>query len=87
MALDVLFQRLLPSLSIPKIFVQGVSHIAAPVQSPVTPRDLKLIVWGIQGPPFNPIWDISLSNLTYKVVFLVTIGPVQLVSELVVLSF
>lgn len=49
------------------LFVQGVSHVAPPVQPPITLEDLNLVLWTLQKLPFEPSRDSPISTLSCKV--------------------
>ncbi|XP_073437645.1 uncharacterized protein [Dendrobates tinctorius] len=85
-ALAILFQKDQASLPQVKTFLQGVAHVAPPHHSPIDPWDLNLVLGALQKAPFEPIQDIPLSLLSWKVAFLIAITSIRRVSELAALS-
>lgn len=85
-ALSVLFQRTLASRPPVKTFLQGVAHSVPPFRRPLEPWDLNLVLRALQVSPFEPLRDISLRFLSWKVAFLVAITSIRRVSELAALS-
>ncbi|XP_073401975.1 uncharacterized protein [Dendrobates tinctorius] len=69
-----------------KTFIQGVSHVTPPYRRPLEPWDLSLVLGALQEDPFEPLQDVSLTILSWKVVFLVAITSIRQVSELAALS-
>ncbi|XP_073404210.1 uncharacterized protein [Dendrobates tinctorius] len=84
-ALSILFQRDLAPLPQVITFLQGVAHVA-PHHSLIDPWDLNLVLGTLQKVPFEPIQDIPLSLLSWKVTFLIAITSFRRVSELAAFS-
>lgn len=59
-----------------KVFVQDVTHIVPPVNSPVSMSDLNLVLSVFLKPILEPIRDISLCSFTRKVAFRSTVCAV-----------
>ncbi|CAJ0941089.1 unnamed protein product [Ranitomeya imitator] len=85
-ALSVLFQRRIATNLQVKTFVQGVSHVVPPYRMPLETWDLNLVLGVLQEPPFEPLQDVPLSVLSWKVAFLVAVTSIRRVSELAALS-
>ncbi|CAJ0940807.1 unnamed protein product [Ranitomeya imitator] len=85
-ALSVLFQRKIASRLPVKTFIQGVSRVVSPYRMPLASWDLNLVLGVLQEAPFEPLQDISLTLLSWKVVFLVANTSIRRVSELAALS-
>ncbi|CAJ0934907.1 unnamed protein product [Ranitomeya imitator] len=85
-ALSVLFQRRIANRLQVKTFIQGVSHVVPPYKMPLEPWDLNLVLRVLQEAPFEPLQEVSLSFLSWKVTFLVVVTSIRRVSELAALS-
>ncbi|CAJ0928111.1 unnamed protein product [Ranitomeya imitator] len=85
-ALSVLFHLRIANRIQVKKFIQGVSHVVPPYKMPFEPWDLNLVLGGLQEAPFEPLQDISLFFLSWKVAFLVAVTSIRRVSELAALS-
>ncbi|XP_069820999.1 uncharacterized protein [Dendropsophus ebraccatus] len=85
-ALSVFFQRPLASVPQVRTFLQGVARIAPPYRHPVPPWDLNLVLDAMQSPPFEPLQEVPLAILSFKVAFLVAVTSVRRISELAALS-
>ncbi|CAJ0940690.1 unnamed protein product [Ranitomeya imitator] len=85
-ALSVLFQRRIAANLQVKTFIQGVSHVVPPYRMPLETWDLNLVLGVLQEPPFEPLQDVPLSVLSWKVAFLVAVTSIRRVSELAALS-
>ncbi|CAJ0928066.1 unnamed protein product [Ranitomeya imitator] len=85
-ALSVLFQRRIATNLQVKTFIQGVSHVVPPYRMPLETWDLNLVLGVLQEPPFEPLQDVPLSVLSWKVAFLVAVTSIRRVSELAALS-
>ncbi|CAJ0929923.1 unnamed protein product [Ranitomeya imitator] len=85
-ALSILFQKTLASRPQVKTFFQGVAHVVPPYRAPVEAWDLNLVLDVLKVSPFEPLREIPLSALSWKVAFLVAITSIRRVSELAALS-
>ncbi|CAJ0936285.1 unnamed protein product, partial [Ranitomeya imitator] len=85
-ALSILFQKTLASRLQVKTFFQGVAHAIPPYRAPVEAWDLNLVLDVLKVSPFEPLREIPLSVLSWKVAFLVAITSIRRVSELAALS-
>ncbi|CAJ0953829.1 unnamed protein product [Ranitomeya imitator] len=85
-ALSILFQKTLASRPQVKTFFQGVAHAVPPYRAPVEAWDLNLVLDVLRVSPFEPLREIPLSVLSWKVTFLVAITSIRRVSELAALS-
>ncbi|CAJ0954527.1 unnamed protein product, partial [Ranitomeya imitator] len=85
-ALSVLFQRRIAANLQVKTFIQGVSHVVPPYRMPLETWDLNLVLGVLQEPLFEPLQDVPLSVLSWKVAFLVAVTSIRRVSELAALS-
>ncbi|CAJ0929883.1 unnamed protein product [Ranitomeya imitator] len=85
-ALSILFQKTLASRPQVKTFFQGVAHAVPPYRAPVEAWDLNLVLDVLKVSPFEPLREIPLSVLSWKVAFLVAITSIRRVSELAALS-
>ncbi|XP_040286209.1 dynein heavy chain 8, axonemal [Bufo bufo] len=85
-ALSVLFQRPVASRAQVRTFLQGVARRAPPFRFPVETWDLNLVLDALQSSPFEPLAEISLSFVSFKVAFLVAVTSIRRVSELAALS-
>ncbi|CAJ0966040.1 unnamed protein product [Ranitomeya imitator] len=85
-ALSILFQKSLASRPQVKTFFQGVAHAVPPYRAPVEAWDLNLVLDVLKVSPFEPLREIPLSVLSWKVAFLVAITSIRRVSELAALS-
>ncbi|CAJ0968216.1 unnamed protein product [Ranitomeya imitator] len=85
-ALSILFQKTLTSRPQVKTFFQGVAHAVPPYRAPVEAWDLNLVLDVLKVSPFEPLREIPLSVLSWKVAFLVAITSIRRVSELAALS-
>ncbi|CAJ0959908.1 unnamed protein product [Ranitomeya imitator] len=85
-ALSILFQKTLASRPQVKTFLQGVAHAVPPYRAPVDAWDLNLVLDVLRVSPFEPLREIPLSVLSWKVTFLVAITSIRRVSELAALS-
>ncbi|CAJ0938461.1 unnamed protein product [Ranitomeya imitator] len=85
-ALSILFQKTLASRPQIKTFFQGVAHAVPPYRAPVEAWDLNLVLDVLKVSPFEPLREIPLSVLSWKVAFLVAITSIRRVSELAALS-
>ncbi|CAJ0967240.1 unnamed protein product [Ranitomeya imitator] len=85
-ALSILFQKTLASRPQVKTFFQGVAHAVPPFRAPVEAWDLNLVLDVLKVSPFEPLREIPLSVLSWKVAFLVAITSIRRVSELAALS-
>ncbi|CAJ0954493.1 unnamed protein product [Ranitomeya imitator] len=85
-ALSVLFQRRIAANLQVKTFIQGVSHVVPTYRMPLETWDLNLVLGVLQEPPFEPLQDVPLSVLSWKVAFLVAVTSIRRVSELAALS-
>ncbi|CAJ0940919.1 unnamed protein product [Ranitomeya imitator] len=85
-ALSILFQKTLASRPQVKTFFQGVAHAVPPYRAPVEAWDLNLVLDVLRASPFEPLREIPLSVLSWKVAFLVAITSIRRVSELAALS-
>ncbi|CAJ0929552.1 unnamed protein product [Ranitomeya imitator] len=85
-ALSVLFQRRIAPNRQVRTFFQGVAHEVPPYKTPLEAWDLNLVLRALQDAPFEPLQEVSLMFLSWKVVFLVAITSIRRVSELAALS-
>ncbi|XP_077133659.1 uncharacterized protein LOC143788135 [Ranitomeya variabilis] len=85
-ALSVLFQRRIANRLQVRTFIQGVSHMVPPYKMPLEPWDLNLVLCALQEPPFEPLKEVSLLFLSWKIAFLVAVTSIRRVSELAALS-
>ncbi|XP_066451760.1 uncharacterized protein [Eleutherodactylus coqui] len=85
-ALTVLFQRPIANRMAVRTFLQGVAHTTPPFKPPVQTWELNLVLDTITVQPFEPLKEIPMRLLTWKVAFLVAITSIRRVSELAALS-
>lgn len=85
-ALSVLFQRTLSFRPQVKTFLQGVGCCAPPFRCPLEHWDHNLVLQALQVFPFEPLHDISIQLLSWKVAFLIAITSIHRVSKLAALS-
>lgn len=65
-----------------KRFIKGVHHINPPVVHCFPSWDLHLFLQAFTQTPYEPLFSISLSNLTLKTIFLMAVTSTRQVSEL-----
>ncbi|CAJ0944049.1 unnamed protein product [Ranitomeya imitator] len=79
-------QKTLASRPQVKTFPQGVAHAVPPYRAPVDSWDLNLVLDFLRVSPCEPLREIPLLVLSWKVAFLVAITSIHCVSELAALS-
>ena len=86
--LNVVFRFILPELSFHFVLRDLRSFLLErPLPSSrVPPWDLSLVLFFLQGPPFEPLASCSLRDLTRKVFFLLSLAMARRVGELQALS-
>ncbi|KAG8558682.1 hypothetical protein GDO81_017103 [Engystomops pustulosus] len=67
-------------------FIKASIRLCPTTRSSFPPWDLSLVLKALSGPPFEPLENLSLKLLTFKVVFLVAITSARRVSEIAALS-
>jgi site-specific recombinase XerD len=69
-----------------RLLLEGMFNTRPPRRSEVPPWDLNTVLDYIKGPPFEPLKQATLKNVTLKTVFLLALASARRCSELHALS-
>ncbi|XP_060537977.1 uncharacterized protein LOC132709142 [Pantherophis guttatus] len=67
-------------------FLRGATNIRPPTIHRYPSWDLPKVLRALTGPPFEPLRDVSLKYLSFKVAFLVAVTSARRISEMAALS-
>ncbi|XP_060546579.1 uncharacterized protein LOC132711485 [Pantherophis guttatus] len=67
-------------------FLRGATNIRPPAIHRYPSWDLPKVLRALTGPPFEPLQDVSLKYLSFKVAFLVAVTSARRISEMAALS-
>lgn len=69
-----------------RTFLRGATNLSPPIVHRFPTWSLNRVLSALTGPPFEPLRDVSLRFLSFKVLFLVAITSARRISELAALS-